>query len=587
MAEQISTLNDPNAVLTTTLDAQDPLLLKLKAEKTADITYQSHRHEAWKDNYALFRDIVEINELTQRQALSIPLMKETKKTIFSQIDEPASVKFECKEEGDKGRQKDIYVNSLWDDDAERCNFEAIDVMQKNNVLLQGRTFAMLNFANGVFSTFVPNNLDIVIDPKVLPYDIESAKHIVRLHINRSLREILADPKYEDKGKQQLKEYLQQERGLVAFKEDATQQAKDDILRTLGIDNFDTLHVADIEIELNEHFTLIWDPKLKKFVRYVVVVGQENAILYKKTLKETIGVDFWPFVTWSDEIDNNDFYNDGIADIVRVPNQVANIYFSTYTENMVLRSLGMYWYLPVPGYNPNTFTPTPFGQYPAPLVKNTDGSYMTVEQVIKKMDIPELTQNMINIEFLVKIVERATAATAIQKGIQDQSQVTATEVKELAAATASKMLSMAKYYRRAWKEYAWKWYALRAANASKTKPIALSRKAKEGGYQEKMIYPSDWISKKGFVPTVTSSSEQEAKQLKDVQKVILVQKQLPNNMAFQKIARKRLMGMLNLTPEEEKEVEAEEEAKAKMATAPVPGSGLVPPATGTAPPVPVQ
>jgi len=586
MAEETK-LQEPNAVLTTTLDVQDPLLLKLKAEKDAAINLQKHRHEAWKDNYALFRDIVEINELTQRQALSIPLMKETKKTIFSQIDEPPSVKFECKEEGVKGRQKDLYVNSLWDDDVERCNFEAIDVMQKNNVLLYGRTFAMLNFSNSEFSTSVPNNLDIVIDPKVLPYDIETAKWIVRLHINKSLREILASPKYEENGKQQLKEYLQKSRGLIAFKDDATQQTKDDILRTLGIDNYDTMHVADIEIEMNEHFTLIWDPKQKKFVRHVVLVGQENAILYKKTLKETIGVEFWPFITWGDEIDNNDFWNDGIADIVRVPNQVANIYFSTYTENMVLRSLGMYWYLPVPGYNPNTFTPTPFGQYPAPLVKNTDGSYMTVEQVIKKMDIPELSQNMVNIEFLVKIVERATAATAIQKGIQETGPVTATEVKELAAATASKMLSMAKYYRRAWKEYAWKWYALRAANASKTKPLTLSKKSPDGGYQETKLYPSDWISKKGFVPTVTSSSEQEAKQLRDVQKVIMVQKQLPNNMAFQKIARKRLMGMLNLTPEEEKEVEAEEEAKAKAASAVVPAGGVVPPAAGAAPSVPIK
>ncbi|GAG13110.1 unnamed protein product, partial [marine sediment metagenome] len=267
----------------------------------------------------------------------------------------------------------------------------------------------------------------VVDPNMKPWDIETAKWIVRLHINRSLREILADTKYEQKGKDELKNHLQATRGLITFQDketDENRKAREKIVQDLGIDNFDELQVADVEIELNEHWTLVWDKDKKKFVRYVIVVAADSAILYRKPLKETLGVEFWPIVTWADDLDNKDVWSDGIGDIVRVPNEIANIFYSSWAENMVLQSLGMYWYLPAPGYNPQSFVPQAFGQYPAPLVKNEKtGGYMTVEQVVKKMDIPALGQNPANIEFLVRIVERATAATAIEKGIQEKGQIT--------------------------------------------------------------------------------------------------------------------------------------------------------------------
>jgi hypothetical protein len=557
--------------ITTTNLEKDPLLAKLIAEKEAGIKYQSRRHTQWRDNYALYRDIVETNELTQRQAINVPMMKETKKTILSRIDDPPDVSFDCLEKGNKSREKETNMNEIWNDDNDKCNFETIDILEKNNVLLEGRTFKVLNFLNGKFSVDVPSNLDIVVDPKMKPWDIETAKYIVRLHIQRSLREILADPKYTQEGKNALKAHLQATRGLIQFKdtEDENKKANEDILRDLGIDNFDELQVADIEIELNEHWTYIWDTKAKKFVRYVVVVGADSSILYKETLKKTLGVEFWPAITWADDLDNKDVWSDGVADIVRVPNQIANIFYSSWAENMVLQSLGMYWYLPAPGYDPQTFEPRAFGQYPAPLIQDGHGGYLTVEQVIKKMDIPALAQNPANMEFLVKIVERATAATAIEKGVREKGQITLGEVEKLTEKASERIISMAKFYRRAWREFAWKWQAIRAANAKE--PIELYRKSKEGNYFKRKVYSKDWISTEGYKVKVVSSAEQESKQLEDLQKVVMIQKQMPLNKAFQKIARKRMMGILNLTPQEEKEIEEEEEKREEIPS----GEGVPP------------
>lgn len=568
----------------------DTLLLKLQKEKQSDIDFQKRRHPAWADIYNLYRDIVETNELTQRQDVNVPIMKETKKTLISRIDDPPDVLFDCLEKGAKGREKEIVINEKWQYDYDKCNFEGIDILEKNNVLLFGRTFKMLNMVNGVFKVSVPHRLDIVIDPKTDPLDIESAKHIERLHINRSLKDILADPKYLDSGKQQLKQHLQyasEEGGVIQFPEEETQEAKEEILRSLGVTNFESLNAFDVEVELNEHFTLIWHPEEKKFVRYVVVVGANAAILYKDTLKNTLGIEFWPFVSWADDVDTDDFYPDGMGDVVRTPNKVMNAYFSSLLENWSYRGLGMSWYLPIPGYDPSTFEPEPFGQYPAPLVPDNKGGFLSIEQVVKQMEIPALESNLVAIDFLIKIVERATAATAIEKGVGEKRDMTLGEVEELVAKASERIVSIAKFYRRAWKEFAWKWRMMLEASASNKSPFKLYKKGVDGGYFEKEVFPKDWVSKAGYKERVLSSAEQDKETSEELKKMAFLSNKFPNNPAIQKIVRKRVLGSFNLEPDELKEIEDAEEALLASGI-PTAGEELTPPPPGTpATPAPIQ
>lgn len=550
------------------------LLVKLKEEKRVDIDFQKRRHSQWNETYNLFRDIVSTNELTQRQEVNIPIMKETKKTLLSRVDEPPDVVFDCLEEGVEGREKEIVINEIWQEDADKCNFPGIDIMEKNNVLLFGRTFKILNFLEGKFKVEVPNKFDIVVDPKMSPLDIETAKHYERLHIFRRLRDILADPKYSNEGKLELKKYLQGETDkegkgqLIQFPKDSTTEAIEQKLTDLGIDNFDDFACADIEVELNEHYTLIWDQKKKKFVRHVVVVAADNAILYNKTLKETIGVEFWPAITWADDLDNEDIWSDGIGDTVRTPNKVMNVYFSTMLENRTYRNLGMMWYLPTAGFDPQTFEPEPFGMYPAPMIPDSRGGFLTVEQVVKQIQIPALEDNLVDIDFLIKLVERATAATAIEKGQSEKGQMTLGEVEQLTARASERIVSMAKFYRRAWKEFAWKWRMMREANANDKTPLKLYKKTYRGSYFEKEVYKKDWYSDKGYKERVMSSSEQDAEQTEGINKLVMIKNQFPDNMAIQKIARKRMLEILDLTPDEMREVEEEEKMKEMAAVAPV-------------------
>jgi len=555
----------------------ESLLVKLAEEKRVAIEFQRRRHDAWGEIYNLYRDIVETNELTQRQEVNIPIMKETKKTLLSRIDEPPDVVFDCLESDIAGREKEIVINEIWQEDYNKCNFEGIDIMEKNNVLLSGRTFKKLNFLDGEFKVEVPNKFDIVIDPKTNPLDIETAGFMIHLHIYRKLRDILANEKYEEEGKQELKKYLQEgsdEQGkgqLIEFPEEATEEARNEKLRDLGIDNFDEFSAADIEIELNEHYTLIWDTKKKKFVRHVIIVAAENAILFNQPLKKTLGVDFWPFVSWADDIDNEDFWSDGMGDIVRTPNKIMNIYFSTMLENRVYRNLGMLWYLPAEGFDPQTFEPEPFGMYPAPLIES-GGKYLTIAEVVQQMQIPALEDNLVSIDFLIKLVERATAATAIEKGVTEKKQITLGEVELLAGKTAERIISMAKFYRRAWKEFAWKWRMIREANALDKTPLKLYRKTYRGSYFEKKVYKKDWYSEKGYKERVMSSSEQETEKATGLNKLMIIKNQYPDSPAIQKMVRKRMLEIFDLTPDEIKEIEEEEKIKAMTPSVP---TGQVP------------
>jgi len=71
-------------------------------------------------------------------------------------------------------------------------------------------------------------------------------------------------------------------------------------------------------------------------RIIVYVEAENQqILMRKDQEEIIGVtedNFWTnhyrYNTWGDDVDKQDFWTDGIADIIRVPNQILNTWLSS-------------------------------------------------------------------------------------------------------------------------------------------------------------------------------------------------------------------------------------------------------------------
>jgi len=105
----------------------------------------------------------------------------------------------------------------------------------------------------------------------------------------------------------------------------------------------------------------------------------------------------------------------------------------------------------------------------------------------------------------------------------------------------------------------KWNALMQENAPKI--MKLYKTGRSGKIYPKTVYPIDW--KGEYEPTVSSSSEQEEETTKGIQKFMLIRSQFPNNLALGKIVQKRMLQMVDLSPEELKQVEEAEEKAMQM------------------------
>jgi len=287
--------------------------------------------------------------------------------------------------------------------------------------------------------------------------------------------------------------------------------------------------------------------------------------------DTLGVDFWPFVTWASDLDTSDVWTDGDADIVRVINKVLNAWISQGAENTTLRNWGMRFYDTTTGFNPQTFTPEPWGFYPVPGDPN---------KILKDVKIEPMSDALPEMDFLIRLIEKATATPSGTKGMSERKQITLGEVELITSKATERVKGMTKFYRRARKEFAEKWYAIVDANVAPSASITLYKTSTKDQMIPKKVKRTDWKSTAGYKVKVTSTSEQEAQETEGIQRLIAIKQQFPDNPVLAKTLEKRILEIADLTPEEIKEILAFEEQKLT--------SMLTPPQTQpTAPPMAPQ
>lgn len=522
-------------------------IVQRTAEKKIACEYQEIRHVDWNDNYELNRNKVKINKLTQRQTVNIPLMKETIKTILSKIDDLPAIEWR---DIDGDEMKEILVQEMWNDDMDRLNFQGIDIQDKKTVLLYGRAFKKLNYGPLGMEVTAQDVFDVVIDPLTNPLDIETARFVIHQNIFRSIREVIANPEFTKEGKSKLKTYLTTTKGIIQSSNNKEQMdKKNERLKSMGVESnqFDMFAAGDTVINITEHICEVWNDKNEEFERRIVVYADDMVELYNETLMECIGVNFYPYVTWGDDIETNDFWSDSVADLVRTPNKVINVWYSQMLENRTLSNFGMHWYDQTnESYQPTEYEPGQGVMLPAPGDPN---------KTIMPVQISGLDETMNAINFLTNVVERATAATSIEKGSQEGPRTTLGEVEILVGKAMERTQSMALFYRRSWLELAMKWMGLMQANQSGKRK--LYKKSSNGKIWPKTIYPKDWKSVSGFKAYASSSSEQEQEKTKGIQRLMFVKSMFPNNMALSRISQKRALELVDLSPAELREVEEEE------------------------------
>lgn len=524
------------------------------ADKRASTQFKERRFDQWNVNYELYRDKVRTNRLTQRQPVNVPIMRDTIQNWISKIDEPPLLSFESRSRDNKSVDGEIVLNELWNYFFDLNKLDLLDNLDKKIVGLQGRSFKKMGWANSFVFCDIIDPYDVDVSPMVNPLDLNSAGFVIHKNIFKPLRVILANPKYSDAAKYELKQYLQSTKGILKSKEvEDEYQKRQDRLKALGAYNFDDeeFRASDVMVELNESYKLRWSNEKGRMVRHLDVIAMDKAVLYKKPMKDAIGIESLPIISWADDPDLNDIWCDGKGDSVRTVNKVVNTYFSQDLENRAYRNFGMYFFNTMGGeFKPAAFDPKPFGMYGVPG---------NPQEVVQQMRIEPLGDTMQSIEFLKNMIQNSVAQTATERGVDSVEGTTLGEVKLNFQQSQGRNEVTAKNYRRAWKEAGLLFYELLNANASGQ--MTLYKKGSDGEYRSKTIFPSDWKNPKGYECKVVYKSEKEADDNFALQKAQYVRTAFPNNPVALKISRQKELELLGWSQEEIDQVIAYEEQAA--------------------------
>src|SRR5690606_26730416 len=230
------------------------------------------------------------------------------------------------------------------------------------------------------------------------------------------------PDYDQEEVKKLKLFFKSKLGIIkALDNENSLQEKNKKMQDLGVTDTEDPVLGETYVELTMH--RVFRPKGEKWTDkegkthttteeqiFHYVEAEDQNILMKKPQEEIIGTTkdhFWRthynYNTWGDDIDKQDFWTDGIADIVRTPNKILNSWFSQLVENRTLRNFGMHYYdstLASEGFVPGTFEPKPWGWYGVPGKPN---------EVLQKVEIPDLSESLDEMDYVASMVEKATGA----------------------------------------------------------------------------------------------------------------------------------------------------------------------------------
>ena len=521
--------------------------------KETGFNYRLRREEDWRNNYELYRDRVTVNRLTQRQSVNLPLMKTTLRTLLKDIDDMPVIVFENL---DNEKEAEVFQNEYWKWTLEQNNAEIQDVVDKKQDFFFGRTFDSWQVEDGRIVFDVEDPEDMLVDRFMNPYDLDSSRFLIHTHIFKPLSSLKNNPDYDQKEVAKLEQFFSSKLGIIKAKDNENSlQQKNKKMADMGVPDMDDPVLGETYVELTMHYVFREGEKVNGKVVpdqiFVFVEAEDQTILMKKSQEEIIGVTkdhYWRnhfrYNTWGDDIDKQDFWTDGIADIVRVPNIVLNSWFSQLVENRTLRNFGMHYYdssLKADGFIPSTFNPVPWGWYPVPGKPS---------EVLQKVDIPDLSESLDEMQYVTEMTEKATGATATQQGVQTANQRTLGEVQLAQGEAKARTQGMSKFYTNAWKQRATKFLKLIEAASDRLDAVKIYKEGKNtDNVFEMEISPKDWMTKAGYRVKVWSQDEKKANDTDSLNKGIAVLQLMPGNPKLLEVIQRKGLELADLKPDE--------------------------------------
>ena len=523
--------------------------------KRSGFNWRERRHPDWLENYMFYRDKVIINRLTQRQSVNLPLMKSAIHTLMKDIDDAPLLFFKSL---DNDEQKEVYYNEYWKDMWAENRGTIKDIVDKKQVMLFGRSFKKLNIVNGLVTFEIIDPQDVLVDRYVDPTNLDTARFLIHQHIYKPLSSLGTMDALDQDAVKRLQKYYLSEEGLLKSEENAEDMIeKNQRMEAMGVQDMMTPELGEAYVELNEAYIKVWNEKLQEDEIIYIIIADEREVLLAKPLQEVIGetVDsYWlnhfPYTTWGADVERTDFWSDAPADTLRTPNKVLNSWMSQLIENRTLRNYGMQFYnASVEGFVPQTYDPGPFAWIPVPGKPS---------EVMQRVDIPDLSESLDEMSFVMSMAEKASAATAANQGQVEKNQVTLGEVQLALNNAKERVKSFSIMYTESWNDFGRKYIKLLEAADSLVEGRRVFRK---GRHTEKMyskyITPEMWHSDYGFKCEVKQKTDMDAETVETIQKLQAARGFMPMNKTLDAIIKEKALDFANI-PLEQKQAVLEEE-----------------------------
>lgn len=564
------------------LNEVDPEVQMLQNNREDGYNYRERRHADWNENYQLYRDKVIYNRLTQRQTINLPLMKTEVRTLLKDVDDMPVLYFENL---DNDKSAEIFKNAYWEYivGINGNNMAIQDIVDKRQVFLFGRSGDQWQIVDGKVKQTIQDPMDFLVSRYTDPFDVHSSRFFSHINIYVPLSKLKSNPNLDQREIAELERYFATEQGLIKAAENHKNfNDKQEKLSDLGVlDAYSpVLGETYVEIELQFVFRDSESRKGKVYEDqiFLYTIGEGYRILKKEPLEEVIGETkdhFWrnhyPYVTWADDLERQDFWSDGVGDIIRTPNKVLNTMYSQMVENRTLKNLNMNLYnSSIEGFTPQTWQPQAWGMYGIPVPQGGK-----ISDMIQQMPVQDLSDSLDEMGFIITMLEKATGATSTQQGAQTPRQVTLGEVQLALGEAKERVKGMSKFYTPAWQQRGLIFIKLLEAAGDKLDAVTLYKKGKNtSNIYSREVSPSDWKSEAGYRCKVWSQDEKRMNDEESLNKLNAVKLNMPDNPIVNEEYQRKLLEFAELTPDKVNEAMQFEEQK-QNAMMSIMQSGMIP------------
>ena len=267
-----------------------PEMVMLRNNKQHGYNYRQRKYGDWTENYEFYRDKISYNRLTQRQSVSLPLMKKSIKTYLRYIDSMPIIEFQAL---DNDEQSETFKNEYWKYLVDFNRMELQDIIDKKQVLIFGRSFAQWQVIDGKVVMTVQDPNDILVSRYTEPHNLHSSRFLIHTHIFEPISSLEKHPEYDKAAIERLKKWHADKMGLIKSKSNLDMLVKrEQKLADLGVDDANSPILGETYVEVSLHF-VFRDEFTEGETTYpsqiwLYVEVDDMEILMKKPLEEVIG-----------------------------------------------------------------------------------------------------------------------------------------------------------------------------------------------------------------------------------------------------------------------------------------------------------